>query len=55
MHQPPVAFPAFSLVIDELNGSSMASDAIGLQYVRAMRGQRDVFGDPAGIKEQNIF
>jgi hypothetical protein len=55
MHQPPVAFPAFSLVIDELDGGSMASDAIGLQYVRAVRCQPDVFGDPSGIEEENIF
>jgi hypothetical protein len=47
MHKPPVAFPAFSLVIDELNGGSMASDAIGLQYVPAVRCQSDMFGDPA--------
>jgi hypothetical protein len=55
MHQPPVAFPAFSLVIDELNGRSMTSDAIGLYYVRSMRCQPDVFGDPPGIEEENIF
>jgi hypothetical protein len=55
MHQPPVAFPAFSLMIDELDGGIMASYTIGLEYVPGVRCKPDVFGDPAGIEEKNIF
>jgi hypothetical protein len=33
----------------------MAPDAICLQYLCSMRGERDVLRDHAGIEEQNVF
>jgi hypothetical protein len=55
MHDPPVAVPAVPLLIDLHDSLLMASQAILLENLSAVPGDRDPLGNPAGIEQGDIL